>query len=224
MKRLLCTITAATMIFTFSACGGKDQTDNNTPAQNGSNSASTSVVNWNVADDTITFSGSTRMVDYNTYEVENESIPWFSEKDKFSAVVIEKGVTYVGNFSFYNFKEIKSAEIAGTVDSIGSSAFSGCEALTSVTLGEGMREIGMGAFGQCTSLTTINIPSTVTTIGKGAFYGCSALTDLTIPETVQVFGDADIFTGCTSLTIHCVEGSEAHTQAEKYGIPFDFNI
>ena len=82
----------------------------------------------------------------------------------------------------------------------------------------------MGVFGQCSSLTEINIPKSVTKIGKGAFYGCSALKELTIPDSVQVFGDSDVFTGCSSLTIHCIKGSEAQTQAEKYGIHYDFNV
>ena len=222
MKKILCAAVAVTLAVACSACGEKTAQENNLsqlpPAM------STELVEWKVDNDTITFTGSTRMVDYNTYEVENESIPWFSEKDDFSSVVISSGVTYIGNFSFYNFDDIESAEIAGSVDSIGSSAFSSCDNLKSVSLSDGIREIGMGAFGSCVSLEEINIPETVTTIGKGAFYGCSSLTDLTIPASVQVFGDADIFTGCTSLTIHCVEGSEAHTQAEKYGIPFDFNV
>ena len=221
MKKILCVCICFALMLSVSACGS-DVVKN--PVVNENSLVNNNVVNWEVKDGTITFTGNARMYDFNTYEVENRDIPWIDEQENFSEVVIADGVTYVGSFSFFNFKNVSSVKISGTVDSIGSSVFSGCDNLASVELADGIREIGMGAFGQCVSLTNINIPASVTSIGKGAFYGCYSLTDLTIPESVQVFGDADIFTGCTSLTIHCKEGSAAQAQAEKYGIPFDFNI
>lgn len=225
MKKVLCLVALASVLC-LSACGGAD--DGGT-VQNNSGAErpvfTNGAVDWAVEDGNATFKGNDiRMADFNTYEVETGAVPWSAEKDSIKTVAVENGVTYVGNYSFFDFDGIDSVEIAGTVDSIGSSAFAFCDNVVSIKLGDGIREIGMGAFGQCVSLREINIPESVTTIGKGAFYGCYSLADLTIPESVQVFGDADIFTGCTALTIHCVEGSEAHAQAEKYGIPFDFNI
>lgn len=225
MKKLLCTAVAVAVVFCFSACG--DTKDSGSGSVNSVErpAFTNGAVDWSVENGVASFKGEdVRMADFNTYEVESGTIPWAPEKDNITSVVIGDGITYVGNFSFYDFDGIAIVEIAGTVDSIGSSAFAFCDNLESISLGDGVREIGMGAFGQCVSLREISIPETVTTIGKGAFYGCYSLADITIPESVQVFGDADVFTGCTSLTIHCVEGSEAHAQAEKYGIPFDFNI
>ena len=226
MKRILTAVMAVAVMLCFSACGATEE--KNTV---GDGSAvqrpvfTNGAVDWKIEEGVASFDGDdVRMADFNTYEVENGTVPWAPEKENISSVKINDGITYVGNYSFFDFDGVSSAEIAGTVDSIGSSAFAFCDNLESVVLGEGIREIGMGAFGQCVSLREINIPDTVTTIGKGAFYDCYSLTDLTIPATVEVFGDADIFTGCTALTIHCVEGSEAHAQAEKYGIQFDFNI
>lgn len=214
MNKILTALVAAFMLLTFCGCGesGGGSTVVKDEVQQQSQSTE-----WSIEGDTLVLTGSTRMFDYNTYEVENESIPWFFEKENFSSVKVNDGVTYIGTFSFYRFENIKTVEIAGTVDSIGSSAFAFCENLKKVTLGEGVREIGMGAFGSCKSLEEINIPSTVTKIDKGAFYGCSSLEKLEIPSTVTVFGD-DLFTDCSSLTIYCEEGSAAQTQAEKYGV------
>ena len=215
MKKILSVLVAAAVALTLCSCGKSGETPNTAnPAIKENNQ----IVGWNIENNTLVLNGSVRMFDYNTYEVENESIPWFSEKDKFSAVKVSDGVTYIGTFSFYKFENIETAEISGTVDSIGSSAFAFCENLKKVTLGEGVREIGMGAFGSCSSLEEINIPSTVTKIDKGAFYGCSSLKKLEIPSTVTVFGD-DLFTGCSSLTIYCEEGSAAQKKKKKYGVP-----
>lgn len=214
MNKILTALVAVSLLFTFCACGksGVDSTVTKNEEQQQSQG-----IAWSIEGDTLVLTGSTRMFDYNTYEVENESIPWFFEKNNFSTVKVDEGVTYIGTFSFFRFDNIKAAEIAGTVDSIGSSAFAFCENLKKVTLGEGVREIGMGAFGSCKSLEEINIPSTVTKIDKGAFYGCSSLEKLEIPSTVTVFGD-DLFTDCSSLTVYCEEGSAAQAQAEKYGV------
>lgn len=218
MKKFLSILLSAAVLCT--ACSCTKTADKQLPEKNNTEAVKP-IVEWNIENNTLVFSGSARMADYNTYEVENESVPWFSEKDGFSSVKISGGVTRIGSFAFYKFSNIESAEIAGTVDSIGSSAFAFCENLVKVTLGEGVREIGMGAFGSCTALEEINIPSTVTKIDKGAFYGCSSLEKLEIPSTVTSFGD-DLFTECSSLTIYCEEGSDAQAQAEKYGIPCVF--
>lgn len=232
MRKLLCTVLTAAAVFSFSACGN-DAANNVGNTSGGSNTAGVknevqqvpaNVIDWKVENGVLAISGNTRMADYNSHEADNGSIPWYAEKGNFSSVVISGGVTYLGNLAFYDFDGITDVDIAGTVDAVGNSTFSGCDDIATVKLGEGVREIGPAAFADCVSLTEINIPSSVTKIGKAAFYGCYSLTDLTIPESVQVFGDVDVFTGCTGLTIHCVEGSEAHAQAEKYGIPFDFNV
>lgn len=216
MKKILSILVYAVLLCALCACGNSDVKNNSTNNETKVESGLTT--DWSVENGVLTVCGSVRMFDYNTYEVENEDIPWFAEKDNFSSVKISDGVTYIGNFSFYKFGNIESVEIAGTVDSIGSSAFAFCDNLKKVTLGEGVREIGLGAFGSCAALEEINIPSTVTKIDKGAFYGCSSLAKLEIPSSVTVFGE-DLFTECSTLTVYCEEGSAAQAQAEKYGVP-----
>lgn len=219
MKKFVSLMVFAALLCTACACG---KTDENKAVPNENEVASpAAIVGWSIDGSTLVLSGAANMFDYNTYEVENESIPWFAEKANFDSVKVTGGVTRIGSFAFYKFENITSAEIDGTVDSIGSSAFAFCENLEKVTVGEGVREIGMGAFGSCAALKEINIPATVTKLDKGAFYGCSSLEKLVIPATVTSFGD-DLFTGCNSLTIYCEEGSAAQTQAEKYGIPYKF--
>ena len=117
---------------------------------------------------TLTVSGTGAMGDY--YRA-----PWYSNRDSIKAVVIESGVTAIGD-----------------------RAFSGCSSLSSITIPESVTAIGDWAFSGCSSLTSINIPEGVTTIGKYAFDGCSSLTGITIPESVTAIGDF-AFSGCDSL-------------------------
>ncbi len=218
MKKTLAALVALSLSVSLCSCG-KDNSDTKKPSNKPSQTeqVAPAITEWEVKDGVMTVSGNARMYDYNVYEVENGSIRWKDEE--FTKVNILDGVNHIGSFSFFDFDKIEAVSVPGSVDTIGSSAFAMCDGLKSVTLEEGIREIGLGAFGSCVNLSEINIPQSVTVIQKGAFYGCSSLESLTITSPTVSFGDADVFTGCTSLTIKCPEGSTAQAQAEKYGIP-----
>ena len=73
---------------------------------------------------------------------------------------------------FYQNTNIKSVIIESGVTSIGDEAFSGCRSLTNVTIPDSVTSIGDSAFYNCASLTSVTIPDSVTSIGDDAFYGC----------------------------------------------------
>ena len=88
---------------------------------------------------------------------------------------IPDGVTFIGNFTFYQCRCIKSLTIPASVGIIGSSAFEDCTGLTSLTLSDGLETIGGSAFEGCTGLSAITIPSTVSVIQINAFNKCTNL-------------------------------------------------
>ena len=98
-----------------------------------------------------------------------------------------------------NNSNIKKVVIEDGVTSIGDSAFSWCSSLTSITIPSSVTSIGNGEFRECSSLTDITIPGSVTSIGSDAFSWCSSLTDITIPSSVTSIGSG-AFLGCTNLT------------------------
>lgn len=131
--------------------------------------------------------------------------PWesdadFDGSDVITSVVIEEGVTSIGERAFERNKNLTHVTIPSSVTTIGSYAFHECSALISVDIkGSGLTSIGNRAFDDCSSLTGLDIPSSVTSIGDSAFGHCSSLTSVTIPNGVTHL-DSRNFTGCDSLT------------------------
>ena len=153
-------------------------------------------VTWTLtADGTLTISGTGAMTDY-TYDSRS---PWYSCRTYIKRVVMQQGVTSIGDHAFWDCSGLTSVTIPDGVTSIGGDAFSGCTALTSVTIPGSVTSIGGGAFSGCTSLTSVAIPSSVTEIGGSAFSGCTGLTSVTIPDGVTSIG-GDAFSGCAALT------------------------
>ena len=74
--------------------------------------------------------------------------------------------------------EIEHLIIENGVTSIGDNTFDHCESLKSVTIPDSVTRIGEGAFRSCVSLTSVTIPDSVTSIGWAAFRFCSALTEV----------------------------------------------
>ena len=102
---------------------------------------------------------------------------------------------------------IKSIIIENGVTSIGDYAFWGCSSLTSVEISESLTRIGIGAFGWCDSLTSIKIPEGITIIDDVAFRYCAGLTSIEIPKSVtSIAGYA--FDDCTNLADVYYNGNE----------------
>ena len=146
------------------------------------------------ADGTLTISGTGTMKDYDN----GDNPSPVCNNSNVKKVVIEDGVTNIGNWAFSECSSLTSITIPESVTSIGTDAFAGCYDLTSITIPESVTNIGNGAFLAC-GLTSITIPNSVTSIGDWTFYNCSDLISITIPDGVTSIG-TDVFQGCTGLT------------------------
>ena len=118
--------------------------------------------------------------------------------------------------------DIKSVVIESGVTTIGDCAFEYCKSLTSVTIPDSVTTIGGYAFYDCYSLTSVTIGNSVTTIGDYAFYDCENLTSITIPDSVTTIGDY-AFRGCTSLTRITVDADNTEYSSNSRGVLFDKN-
>ena len=79
---------------------------------------------WSFAGGTLTISGEGTMPNYNS-----ANMPWYSLRTDITDVVIEDGVTGIGNYAFYGHSVLTSAVIPASVISFGTYVFQGCSAL-----------------------------------------------------------------------------------------------
>ena len=152
---------------------------------------------WKLYEDgTLNISGTGAMKNYTDYS-SNQSLVF--DNDTIKSVVIEDGVTSIGNSAFEGCGGLTSVTIPDSVTSIGNFAFSGCEGLTNITIPNSVTCIGMKVFGGCSGLTSITIPNSVTSIDEGAFEFCSSLTSILLPDCITSIG-VGAFVNCESLT------------------------
>ena len=154
-------------------------------------------VYWTIDLDTfaLTVSGTGPMWNWSSSSVDR---PGTGYRDRITSVVIEDGVTTVGDFAFYAC-DLTTATFPGSLTSIGECAFWNCHNLTGVSLPGSLTTIGRGAFDSCYILMSVTIPDSVTTVGNTAFGYCYGLTSVTIPNSVTSLGSF-VFDHCESLT------------------------
>ena len=79
---------------------------------------------WKYEGHTLTISGTGNMYDYN----END-MPWLLFRDTTDVVILERGITHIGNNAFNGFVKLGKIEFPSTLSSIGGNAFAGCRKL-----------------------------------------------------------------------------------------------
>ena len=79
---------------------------------------------WKYEEHTLTISGTGNMYDYN----END-MPWLLFRDTTNGVILERGITGIGNNAFNGFVKLGKIELPSTLTSIGANAFAGCRKL-----------------------------------------------------------------------------------------------
>lgn len=92
-------------------------------------------------------------------------VPWCDYSTSIQKVVVEEGITKIGEGIFY-----KSL------------------ILSEVSLPETLTEIGDAAFVDCSALLEVSIPDSVTKIGQRAFYGCINLDDVKMSKNILSVG------------------------------------
>jgi hypothetical protein len=102
----------------------------NVPTVVASGDCGTGVTYSLTSDGVMTISGSGAMANYTA----SSEAPWYSYRNLIESIVIENGVTSVGNYAFNGCSYLASVSIPATVTSIGDYAFKSCSNLATVTL------------------------------------------------------------------------------------------
>ena len=113
---------------------------------------------WMLSDDgTLTISGM-EIPDYENVD----DLPWYNDIDSIKAIVIQDGLTSIGNSAFRECTNLERVTIPSSVTSIGDSVFQGCNSLKGVTIPESVTSIGESAFCGCSSLKAVVVLEGVT--------------------------------------------------------------
>ena len=167
---------------------------------------------WSLSEDkTLTISCYGRMPDYA-----GDVPPWEKERANIKAIVIEPGVTHVGNQAFQYCKNVRSVSLPQTVQSIGSAAFYKCAQLEEISFPSGLQQLGEQAFDHCEKLRSVSLPRGVSRIPEAAFNCCTAL------ETVKLSGsltavESSAFNGCKNLKDLWLRGSASDWESVEIG-------
>lgn len=183
-KKLLAAVISLCLVLsafpTFTAFAAEDKPAMGSCGKNGDN------VSYVYQDGTLTISGTGEMADYEKY-TDNET-PYEDIKRFVKNVVVQAGVTRIGNYAFGSCDALQSVTLPEGVVSIGDDAFSGTYSLTSITLPESLETLGSYSFGG-SFIESITIPSKVRKIPDSCFMSCDQLTSVTLPEGLEAIGD-----------------------------------
>ncbi len=175
---------------------------------------------------TLTISGMGEMEDYQRHmAVPLYSIPpWESYWNNIISIVIDEGITYIGEETFVGYANLTSITIPDSVTAIGGKAFYDCTSLTSITLPDSVTEFSSNVFYNTAYYNDESnwengvlyidnhlikckqdfsgscvIKDGTKTIAMYAFKDCTSLTSITIPDSLTIISPR-AFVNCVSLS------------------------
>ena len=152
---------------------------------------------------TLTIGGTGAMPDYDYNTFTNR--PWNSYGTQIKNLVIENGVTHIGDLVFQWMEGLTtSVVIPGSVESVGTFSFYGTK-LTSVTFSPGVKSIGKNAFYYISSLTSVTFGEGLETIDVSAFEGCTGLQTVEFPASID-FIASNAFSNASNIESYTFNG------------------
>ena len=142
--------------------------------------AEETAVTYTYENGTLTFRG-TGAIEKQTDGEEN---PWRSYKDTATNLVIEVGITEIGDSAFYGFTKLQKISLPKGLKLLGDNCFEKCSSLTSVDIPRRVTTWRDYCFKDCTSLTSVSIGRVLqedtVAVGENPFLGDKALESITV--------------------------------------------
>ena len=149
---------------------------------------------------TLTITGDGPMANYDGYKTSsnNSYAPWYEKIQNITQLIVEDGVTTLGDdilyYGYYDYSndeshsfysDLREVKLPDGLTYIGKRAFCGSPKLIEVKIPSTVTKIEQSAFSGCTGLKEIELPPQLEEVGYSSFYGCSGLTEITIPSSVK---------------------------------------
>mgnify|MGYP004553571353 FL=1 len=138
-----------------------------------------------------------------TTETEHVKAPWFDYAFQITEIVIEEGVTHVGNYAFSYYPNVTRVTLPQGLKSVGDAAFVYVVKPEALVLPDGLETIGEGAFIGWSNVKELNLPKSVKTINTDAFTGWARLEKFTFPDSSVTLNGSPfaLMTGVKELVI-----------------------
>jgi hypothetical protein len=161
-------------------------------------------------------SGTGSTVDVAYKDVTNTE--WYDIRNDINTIIVENGITRLGEYLFCDFAEVVSVNIPESVMEIGDRCFSYCTKLPEVVLPSGLNYLGNYALDSCISLRYVVIPEGITDLLAGVFQGCKGLESVVLPKGLTKIAYQN-FRHCSKLAYVYFSG----TKAEWDSIEISYN-
>ena len=204
---VLLVLSLLSTVLLLSGCGGSEQSVK-APKTDAASCGANVQYEFNGTLGRLTIKGTGDMTDFES----GSKVPWADYAPAIKKLVIEEGVTSIGDYAFYYCTALESVnikskdltsigacafwmnktlpeiEIPATVTEIGAEAFAYCASLQSISA-ESLASLGSNAFRGCTSLEVASISGTLTEIPAGAFANCASLKTVATGESVKTWNE-----------------------------------
>lgn len=141
-------------------------------------------VTYNLSNGVLKVSGKGAMANYD----DSDNSSPFCKMEDIRSIIIEDGVTCVGDYAFSDCYNIERVVVAGSVICIGQNAFERCINLRDVVLPENLKALKRCTFKSCINLEAINLPDSLVSIENQVFANCEKLSDISFPNTLEYIG------------------------------------
>lgn len=125
----------------------------------------------------------------------------FQNQYQLENVILQEGITVIGENAFFNCVSMKSIVVPSTVKTIAQGAFQNCTSLEKIDLSKtDVTEISEETFRDCKNLKEVILPQGIVTIQANAFQGCGALADIDLSSVKKLKKiRSGAFSNCISL-------------------------
>lgn len=198
-----CTVTAFAADTSIAVTGGEGGEDGNI------------TWGWTEIDKTLVLSGTGQMNNYT------DDAPWAYMSDSIEKIVINDGITSIGEYAFKGLSKVTEVSIAESVTYIGRYAFSGCDSLLSLNLPKNVSTIDADAFSNTNiAYYLVSDENTMYFSDNGNLYYKDVMENtvlfkyasgktansFTIPDNTDIISTC-AFEGCGELTSVTIPGS-----------------
>lgn len=169
--------------------------------------------NWKLdKEGVLTISGTGAMYDYDTIHYP----PWYGLWYQIKSVVVEEGITEVGNTAFYKCYNVASISLPKSLTRLGRSSIFDCDGLKTLALGPNVRDVGESNFTNCDMLEAYLVDTAnawFSTDSRGALYNKDKTLLISVPGAFrghftipcgveEIYDSAfDCYKGLTGVTI-----------------------